>query len=162
MKSQIGTMLLYLQPMYDFLSDSDEDVHSLFKKAWKLCLCHCTDQASFKESSLCFSCFVSFTSRTTPSITSRTTPSIIVPLFLTLTLCFLRFQHANTPRCSYLCTLGCTYWNKMPYLLYVPYVPYVPYVRQRNHATSTQALIRSLTCHIFLTFNLPHPLLGRM
>ena len=31
------------------------------KKAWKLGLCHCTDQASIEEFSLCFSGCVSFT-----------------------------------------------------------------------------------------------------
>ena len=40
-------------PTYDF--PSDKDVLSILKKTWKLGLCHCTDQASFKESSFCFS-----------------------------------------------------------------------------------------------------------
>ena len=74
MKSQLQC---YLR-MYDFLSD--KDVLSLLKKARKLGLCHCTDQASFKESSLCFSCCC---------LLLQGHPSIIVHLSLNLTLCFL-------------------------------------------------------------------------
>ena len=75
MKSQLQC---YLR-MYDFLSD--KDVLSLLKKARKLGLCHCTDQASFKESSLCFSCCC-------PLLQGHPS-NIIVHLSLTLTLCSL-------------------------------------------------------------------------
>ena len=71
-------------PTYDF--PSDKVVLSLLKKARKLGLCHCTDQASFKESSLCC-CLLYF----------MDTLLIIVHLSLTLTLCSLVELPAPAP-----------------------------------------------------------------
>ena len=51
---EVHEITITMLPTHDF--PSDKDVLSLLKKAWKLGLCHCTDQASFEESSHCFSC----------------------------------------------------------------------------------------------------------